>query len=47
MVRFVDRNSKGKVLCCKKRSVWDVNDDNIDISNLVKSKTNSKCLTGY
>ena len=27
--------------------IWDVNVDNIVISKLVKTKTNSKCLIGY
>ena len=27
--------------------VWDVNVDNIDISKVVKTKTNSKYLNGY
>ena len=28
-------------------NIWDVNVDNIIISKLVETKTNSKCLIGY
>ena len=28
-------------------NIWDVNVDNIVISKLVETKTNSKCLIGY
>ena len=42
-----ERNSKRKVLCCKKpRKILDVNVNNIVISKLVKTKTNSKYLNG-
>ena len=49
MLRFRERNSKRKVLCCKKKpkNIWDVNVDNIVISKLVKAKTNSKYCIGY
>ena len=42
-------NSKRKVLCCKKKSIiiWDVKVDNVVISKLVKTKTDSKYLIGY
>ena len=47
MLRFGERNSKRKVLCFKKPiKIWDVNVDNIDISKLVETKTNSKYLIG-
>ena len=37
------------MLWCKKKTIniWDVNDDNIVISKLFETKTNSKYLTGY
>ena len=39
---------KKNVLCCKKTiKIWDVNVDNIVISKLVKTKTNSKYCIGY
>ena len=43
-----ERNSKGKVLCCKKKpiKIWDANVDNIVLSKLVETKTNSKYLIG-
>ena len=49
MVKFAkNRNSKRKVLCCKKTyKIWDVNVDNIVISKLVKTKTNFTYLIGY
>ena len=41
----MERNRKIKILCCKKPiKVWDVNADNIVISKLIETKTNSKCL---
>ena len=41
------RNSKRKVLCCKKPiKIWDVNVDNIVISKLIETKTNTKYLIG-
>ena len=41
-----ERNSKRKVLCCKKTiKIGDVNVDKIIISKLVKTKTSSKYLT--
>ena len=41
------KNSKRKVLCCKKPiKIWDVNVDNIVISKLIETKTNSKYLIG-
>ena len=44
-----ERNSKEKVLCCKKPiKIWDgVNVDNIFISKLDKTKAKSKYLIGY
>ena len=50
MVKFGERgiNSKRNVLCCKKAiKIWGVNVDNIVISKLVKTKTNSKYLIRY
>ena len=49
MVRFRKRNNKRKVLCCKMayKNSGDVNVDNIVISRLVKTKTNSKYLIRY
>ena len=39
---------KEKFYCAKiPRNIWDVNVDNIVISKLVKTKTNSKYLNGY
>ena len=47
MLRFGQRNSKRKVLCCKKPiKISDVNVDNIVISKLVQTKINSKYLIG-
>ena len=44
-----ERNSKRKNFMLQKRpiKIWDVNVDNIVISKLVKTKTNSKYLIGY
>ena len=43
-----DKKAKRKNLCCKKPiTVWDVNIDNIVISKLVETKTNSKYLIEY
>ena len=40
--------AKEKFYAAKKPiKIWDVNVDNIVISKLVKTKTNSKYLTGY
>ena len=49
MVRFGDREiAKGKFHTSKRLiKIWDVNVDNIVISKLVKTKTNSKYLIGY
>ena len=48
MLRFGGKNSKRKVLCSKKPvKVWDVHADNIVISKLVKTKTNSRYYIGY
>ena len=49
MVRFRDREiAKKKNLCCKRPiKIWDVKVDNIVISKLVKTKTNSMYLIGY
>ena len=44
-----DKSSKRKVLQCKKnpKNIWDDTIDNIVISKLIKTKTNSKYLIGY
>ena len=49
MLRFGEREkAKEKFYAAKKPiKLWDFNVDNIVISKLVKSKTNSKCLIGY
>ena len=49
MLRFGETKiAKEKFYAAKKPiKVWDVNADNIVISNLVKTKTNSKYLIGY
>ena len=49
MLRFGEiKIAKEKFYAAKKPiKVWDVNADNIVISNLVKTKTNSKYLIGY
>ena len=49
MVRFgVTEIAKKKFYAAKKSlKIWDVNVDNIVISKLVKTKTNSKYLIGY
>ena len=41
MVSCGERNSKVKVLCCKKKllKIWDINFHHIVISNLIKIKT--------
>ena len=42
-----ERNSKKNVLCRKKTiEIWDINVDNIVISKLTETKTNSKYLIG-
>ena len=47
-MKFGVRNSKKKVLCCKKLiKIWDVNVDNKVISKLVQAKTSYKYLIGY
>ena len=49
MVRFRDKEiAKGKFHAAKRSiKIWDVNFDNIIISKLVKTKTNSKYFIGY
>ena len=49
MVRFGEKEiAKEKFYAAKKPiKIWDVNVDNIVISKLVKTKTNSKYLIGY
>ena len=49
MLRFGETNiAKGKFYAAQKPiENWDANVDNIIISKLVKTKTNSKYLTGY
>ena len=49
MLRFrATKVTKEKFYAAKKPiKIWDVNVDNIVISRLVKTKTNSKCLIGY
>ena len=49
MVRFEDKEiAKEKFYAAKRPiKIWDVNVDNIVISKLVKTKTNSKYLIGY
>ena len=43
-----EKSNKRKVLCCKKPiNIWDVSIDNIVISELFETKTNSKYLIGY
>ena len=42
-----NKSSKRKILWFKPIHFSDVNVDNIVISKLVKTKTNSKCLIGY
>ena len=43
-----EKSNKRKLLCCKKTiSIWDVNIDNICISKLIETKTNSKYLIRY
>ena len=45
---YREKSNKGKVLCCKKAyKICDIKVDNIVISNLVKTKTNSKYLIRY
>ena len=44
---ILSESSKRKVLCCKKPiKIWDINDDNIVISKLIETKTNSTYLIG-
>ena len=49
MFTFGEREiAKEKFLCCKKPiKIWDTNVDNIVISKLIETKTNSKILIGY
>ena len=49
MLRFNETKvAKGKFYGAKKSiNIWDLNADNIVISELVETKTNSKCLIGY
>ena len=49
MVRFGEREIAKEMFYAAKRpiKIWDANDDNIVISKLVKTKTNSKYLVGY
>ena len=49
MVRFGEKEiAKEKFYAAKRPiKIWDVNVDNIVISKLVKTKTNSKYLIGY
>ena len=49
MVRFADREIAKETFYAANRAIkiWSVNGDNIVISNLVKSKTNSKYLIWY
>ena len=49
ILRFGEtKKVKEKFYCAKiPRNIWDVNVDNIVISKLVKTKTNSKYLNGY
>ena len=49
MVKFGDKEiAKEKFYAAKRPiKIWDVNVDNIVISKLVKTKTNSKYLIGY
>ena len=49
MVKFGKKEiAKQKFYAAKKpRKIWNVNVDNIVISKLVKTKTNSKYLIGY
>ena len=49
MVRFGEREKQQKkVLCCKEKTIqiWDINVDNIVISKLIETKTNSKYFIG-
>ena len=48
-MRVGDREIAKKSFMLQKKpiKIWDVNVDNIVISKLVKTKTNSKCLIGY
>ena len=49
MVRFGDREIAKEKFSTAERpiKIWDVNVDNIVMSKLVKTKTNSKYLIGY
>ena len=49
MLISISKNSTSKVLFCKKNpiNIWDANADNIVISKLFITKTNSKYLIGY
>ena len=48
-MRVGDREIAKKSFMLQKKpiKIWDVNVDNIVISKLVKTKTNSKCSIGY
>ena len=43
------KNSKNNILCCQKKTIniWDANIDNIVISKLIESKTDSKYSIAY
>ena len=43
------KNSKNNILCCQKKpiNIWDANIDNIVISKLIESKTDSKYSIAY
>ena len=49
MVKFGDRERAKKVFVLQKKpiKIWDINVDNILISELVKTKTKSQYLIGY
>ena len=49
MLRFGETKVTNEKFCAAKRpiKIWDVNVDNIVISKLVKTKTNTKYLIGY
>ena len=49
MLRFKEKKLTKQTLYAVKKpiKIWDVNVDNIDISKLARTKTNSKYLIGY
>ena len=49
MLTFGEKKSNKRKVSCpiKHKKIWDVNIDNIVISKLVRTKTNSKYLIGY